>query len=204
MKPTMNACKSGYLLKQGDVKRGWKQRFFVLTNDSLCYYHTEEEASRSVPKELIPFNDMSLFIDDVDEKQPRYCLKLVRRSTTPPGTPRTLTLCSFSQKERNDWYTEILLATAIALVHDRSWMGRKYPERKKSLPPMIGSLSPMVKARGMVQKCKRRLSTGAMIRPLSFAEESPTPPRSPLSKWSASLQWKGTSWSALIDHSLAI
>ena len=74
--------KHGYLLKQSDLLKQWNLRYFVLSKECLCYYKTEEQSVEDVPKEVIFFNDMSLYIDELPEKQTKYCLKLVKRSVS--------------------------------------------------------------------------------------------------------------------------
>ena len=65
--------KHGYLLKQSDLLKQWNLRYFVLSKECLCYYKTEEQSVEDVPKEVIFFNDMSLYIDELPEKQTKYC-----------------------------------------------------------------------------------------------------------------------------------
>ncbi|CAE1315731.1 Pleckstrin homology domain-containing family A member 2,Pleckstrin homology domain-containing family A member 1 [Acanthosepion pharaonis] len=46
------AHKSGYAVKQGAVRKNWKRRFFVLTDQGISYYHSEHSLSpiRTIPK----------------------------------------------------------------------------------------------------------------------------------------------------------
>ncbi|KAM9810832.1 pleckstrin homology domain-containing family A member 2 [Neosynchiropus ocellatus] len=43
--------KCGYCVKQGNVRKSWKRRFFTLDHSSVCYYksETEKEPLRSIP-----------------------------------------------------------------------------------------------------------------------------------------------------------
>ena len=198
-KQNMNVLKTGYLLKQSELRQ-WQRRYFVLTKGSLCYYRKEENAVRDAPRGLIFFNDMSLYIEDIFDKQPKYCLKIVKHSVTTPKIPRTFTLCSFSQQERNEWLSQILLAKATALVLDRSWMGGNDPEKTNTTPK--GCASPMMTARGAIQKYRRRLSVGTIQSSCLF-EELRLPPKSPRpNKIPPSLQWKSTPWSTLKDYAV--
>lgn len=119
-----SVLKDGYLLKQGDtIKIQWHLRYFVLTKECLCYYRTEKRSEHEVPRGVIFFNDMSLYVENIpcDKSKTKYCLKIVKRSTE--NSNRTLVLSTFSEDERNDWLAQLLLAKAIALVCDRSWIG---------------------------------------------------------------------------------
>ncbi|XP_029645641.1 pleckstrin homology domain-containing family A member 2 isoform X2 [Octopus sinensis] len=46
------AHKSGYAVKQGAVRKSWKRRFFVLTDQGISYYQSEQSLSpiRTIPK----------------------------------------------------------------------------------------------------------------------------------------------------------
>ncbi|XP_031562049.1 SH3 domain-binding protein 2-like [Actinia tenebrosa] len=155
--------KDGYLLKQGDViKVQWHLRYFVLTKECLCYYKSEEDSDEDVPKGVIFFNDMSLFVEDISsEKQSKkkFCLRIVKRSTN--SSNRTLVISTFSEEERNDWLAHILLAKAMSLVCDQSWIGGNDPEKieQKSPTASISSYSDkFASAKEVLHRCKRRLS----------------------------------------------
>lgn len=155
--------KDGYLLKQGDVlKVQWHLRYFVLNKECLCYYKNEEESIEQVPRGVIFFNDMSLFVEDVacEKSKTKYCLKIVKRSTN--NSNRTLVIATFCEEERNAWLAQLLLAKAIALVCDRSWIGGNDPEiRPRTKTP---STSPtfytekLATAKQAIKRCGRRLS----------------------------------------------
>jgi len=154
--------KHGYLLKQSEVLKQWHLRYFVLSKECLCYYRTERESLESAPKEVIFFNDMSLYIDELPDKQTKYCLKLVKRSLSPKITARTFLMCCFSEHERNEWLSQILQAKAIALVVDPTkWMenhGDIDPELVNSGSTRLGS------AKEIIQKCRRKISSGGSSR----------------------------------------
>lgn len=153
--------KDGYLLKQGDViKVQWHLRYFVLTKECLCYYKTEDDSDNEVPRGVIFFNDMSLFVDDVpcEKSKTKYCLKIVKRSTNISN--RTLVLSTFCEDERNDWLSQLLLAKAMALVCDRSWIGGNDPEVKLSRSKSTSSnyTERLSTAKQVIKRCGRRLS----------------------------------------------
>lgn len=158
--------KDGYLLKQGDViKVQWHLRYFVLTKECLCYYKNEEDSDQDVPKGVIFFNDMSLFMEDISserQNKTKYCLRIVKRSTNTSN--RTLVISTFCEDERNDWLANILLAKAMSLVCDQSWIGGNDPERMEvpKSPTRKGSISnysdKFASAKEVLHRCKRRLS----------------------------------------------
>jgi len=167
--------KNGYLLKQGDIiKLQWHLRYFVLTKECLCYYKKEENSEQDVPKGVIFFNDMSLFVEDIasDKAKTKFCLKIVKRSTNMSN--RTLVLSTFCEDERNQWLAQMLLAKAMALVCDRSWIGAGNDSESKPRPksPTVNNRSELFStAKGVLNKCRRRLSSSNR-RGCSFEELS--------------------------------
>lgn len=160
--------KHGYLLKQSDLLKQWNLRYFVLSKECLCYYKTEKQSVEDVPKEVIFFNDMSLYIDELSEKQTKYCLKLVKRSVSAGKiATRTFHLCCFSEHERNEWLSQILHAKAIALVVDpTAWMGNQEASTQDmdiELANSAGSVK-LAPAKVILQKCRRKLSLSANTR----------------------------------------
>jgi len=163
-----STLKHGYLLKQSEVLKQWHLRYFVLSKECLCYYRTEEESLENAPKEVIFFNDISLYIDELPDKQTKYCLKLVKRSLPPKVTARTFFLCCFSEHERNEWLSQILQAKAIALVVDpTTWMGNHDASTKDMDFELVNSGSSSVRfasAKEIIQKCRRKISSGGSTR----------------------------------------
>ena len=104
-----------YLLKQIEVLKQWHRRYFVLSKKCLCYYRNEKDSLEDAPKEVIFFNDMSLYIDVLPDKQTKYCLRIVKRSLLSKIAARTFLLCCSSEVERNEWLTQILQAKAITI-----------------------------------------------------------------------------------------
>ncbi|KAJ7377567.1 hypothetical protein OS493_028125 [Desmophyllum pertusum] len=161
--------KQGYLLKQSEVLKQWHLRYFVLTKECLCYYRTEKESLEHAPKEVIFFNDMSLYIDEIPDKQTKYCLRLVKRSLSPKITARTFFLCCFSEPERNEWLSQILHAKAIALVVDpTAWMGSQEASTEDTDYELSSAGSStgvtLATAKEILQKCRRKLSLSGSAR----------------------------------------
>lgn len=153
--------KQGYLMKQSEILKQWHLRYFVLSKECLCYYRTEAESLAEAPKEVIFFNDMSLYIDDRADKQTRYCLRLVKRSVSAGKIAnRTLLMCCFSQDERNEWLSQILLAKAMALVADPTAL---IGNRETSTEHMDFELTVSGKndrrptAKELLRKCRRKV-----------------------------------------------
>eukprot|EP01091_Cochliopodium_minus_P014982 TRINITY_DN5214_c0_g1_i1.p1 TRINITY_DN5214_c0_g1~~TRINITY_DN5214_c0_g1_i1.p1 ORF type:complete len:477 (+),score=153.76 TRINITY_DN5214_c0_g1_i1:21-1451(+) len=51
--------KQGYLIKKGHVRRNWKQRWFVLRKNLLCYYKNRNDQKNKKPLGIIPLLDTS-------------------------------------------------------------------------------------------------------------------------------------------------
>ena len=163
-----NVLKRGYLLKQSEVLKQWHLRYFVLSKECLCYYRTEQESKENAPKELIFFNDISLYIDELPDKQTKYCIKIVKKSLSPKLATRTIFLCCFSEHERNEWLSQILHAKAIALVVDpAAWIGSQDTSTECldfEPPPISASAARRASAKHVLQRCRRKLSLGGNTR----------------------------------------
>ena len=159
--------KQGYLLKKSEVFKKWNLRYFILRKECLCYYQTEQESKENAPKELIFFNDMSLYIDELPDKQTKYCIRIVKKSVSHKTASRTYLLCSFSEEERNEWMSEILHAKGIALVVDpTSWIVNQQTSTEclDFDQPSLASAAKRPSAKEVLQKCRRKLSLGRRMR----------------------------------------
>ena len=198
----LKPLKHGYLLKQSEVLKQWHRRYFVLTKECLCYYRTEEDSLEDAPKEVIFFNDMSLYIDELPDKQTKYCLRIVKRSLSPKIPARTFLLCCFSEVERNEWLTQILQAKAIALVVDpTAWMQRERHETSTKdmdfeLANPGQSYVRFASAKDVLQKCRSKLSLsrGSRASMISLFPEDMNVNTSPKSSKSLNLNhgWRNT------------
>ena len=163
-----SVLKHGYLLKQSEVLKQWHLRYFVLSKECLCYYRNEKESREDAPKELIFFNDLSLYIDELPDKQTKYCLKIVKKSLSPKMPTRTLVLCCFSEHERNEWLSQILHAKAIALVVDPSaWIGAQGTSTDAVFDLEFQSTTRVARlavAKEVLQRCRRKFSLGGNTR----------------------------------------
>lgn len=153
--------KQGYLLKQSEVLKQWHLRYFVLSKECLCYYRSEKESLEDAPKEVIFFNDMSLYIDELPDKKNKYCLKLVKRSLSSKIATRAYFLRCFSQDERNEWLSQILQAKAMALVVDPiAWIRNQEASTDDmdfELAISERNVRPTT-AKELLQKCRHKLT----------------------------------------------
>ena len=153
--------KQGYLLKKSELLRKWNLRYFVLSKECLCYYRNERDSKADTPKELIFFNDMSLYIEELPDKHTKYCLKIVKKSLSPKTASRTYLLSCFSEEERDEWLSQILLAKAIALVMDpKEWIKRQetQTEALNFELPNLTRADRLTAAKEVLQRCQRKLS----------------------------------------------
>ena len=155
--------KHGYLLKKSKIPKKWKLGYFVLSKDCLCYYRNEKEWKENVLKEVIFFNDISVYIDELPDKKTKYCIKIVKKlQSNKIVRSQTFLLCCFSEEERNEWLSEILYAKATALVVDLTMLDRKEKiSRTKSfdleLPSSVFAAERMG-GKYVLHGCRRKLS----------------------------------------------
>lgn len=133
--------KHGYLLKKSRIPKKWKLGYFVLNKDCLCYYRNEKDWKENALKEVIFFNDISVYIDELPDKKTKYCIKIVKKlQSNKIVRSRTFLLGCFSEEERNEWLSEILYAKATALVVDLTMLDRnKNISRTKSFDLELSS-----------------------------------------------------------------
>ena len=161
--------KHGYLLKKSEVLKKWNLRYFVLSKECLCYYRNEKESVRDdAPKELIFFNDMSVYIDELPDRQTKYCLKIVKKALSPKSASRTYLLSCFSEEERNEWLSAILYAKAISLVKDpKAWIGSRQETSTEELDFEFArftlAVSLSFSAKEVLQRCRHTLSLSRNI-----------------------------------------
>lgn len=162
--------KCGYLLKKSEFLKKWNLRYFVLSKECLCYYQNEEESRRGVPKGLIFFNDMSVYIDELPDKRSKYCLKIVKKSFSSQSVSRTYLFSCFSERERDGWLAEILYAKAVALVMaPTSWIGRRDSTPTENLDfevprPLTRNVCRSFTGKEMLQRCRLKLTTLSLSR----------------------------------------
>ena len=107
---------------------------------------------------------MSLYIEELPEKQTKYCIKIVKRSLSHTvAASRIYTLCTFSEDERNEWLSQILLAKAMALVVDPTgWMNNEETPTEDldfALPKPSHEVR-FASAKEILQRCRRTLTLG--------------------------------------------
>lgn len=163
--------KHGYLRKKSGVLKKWKLGYFALGKDCLCCYHNEKEWEEGIPKEIIFFNDISVYILDIMDTQPRYCIKIVKKTHSNKMVHRkTHLFCSFCEEERNKWLSEILYAKAITFICDPNECtskNEKISKRKSSnvesssSSSEVESGSVIANSQGVLKRHRRKSWSGA-------------------------------------------
>lgn len=163
--------KHGYLRKKSGVLKKWKLGYFALGKDCLCCYHNEKEWEEGIPKEIIFFNDISVYILDIMDTQPRYCIKIVKKTHSNKMVHRkTHLFCSFCEEERNKWLSEILYAKAITFICDPNECtskNEKISKRKSSnvesssSSSEVESGSVITNSQGVLKRHRRKSWSGA-------------------------------------------
>jgi serine/threonine protein kinase len=91
-----NAEMEGWLMKQGHVRRNWKERWFVLKGDRLYYFkNTDQHAG--TPRGIIPLGHCLVEEDTSVRKQ--FCFKLTPRKTQL----LPFFIYAYSDAEYRDW-----------------------------------------------------------------------------------------------------
>lgn len=104
--------KEGYIWKQSKstpLKRRWKRRYFILSEDKL--YLLKEKSEESVSAKIIRILDIvSLMTEDFGFRRKKFGLRL--RANNKESY---IVSCS-TEAERNDWITAVLTAKSYSLV----------------------------------------------------------------------------------------
>lgn len=160
--------KHGYLRKKSGVLKKWKLGYFALGKDCLSCYHNEKEWEEGIPKEIIFFNDISVYILDILDTQPRYCIKIVKKTHSNKMVHRKTHLFScFCEEERNKWLSEILYAKAITFIRDPNEcisIKQKISKRKSSNGESSSSSSEVEGgsvSQGVLKRHRRKSWSGA-------------------------------------------
>ncbi|KAM9468369.1 uncharacterized protein def6c [Clarias gariepinus] len=98
-----NVLKKGYMLKKGQVRRNWHERWFVLKPGSLAYYISEDQKEKKGEVQL----DGSCVVETMPDKEGRRCLFCVKT----PG--RTYEMSAPDQKQRVEWIQAIQTALRL-------------------------------------------------------------------------------------------
>ncbi|KAF5899746.1 differentially expressed in FDCP 6, partial [Clarias magur] len=98
-----NVLKKGYMLKKGQVRRNWHERWFVLKPGILAYYISEDQKEKKGEVQL----DGSCVVETMPDKEGRRCLFCVKT----PG--RTYEMSAPDQKQRVEWIQAIQTALRL-------------------------------------------------------------------------------------------
>ena len=111
--------KEGFLEKKTGFLSMWRNRYFVLMHDVLCYFKNEDEKESMTPAGRVFFNDITS-IDRVEKRGRPFCFIITEEEK------KHLISCS-SESERNSWIE------AIEKGKDRHSNQEKFdPVRRKS------------------------------------------------------------------------
>lgn len=106
------SIKEGYLWKQSKstpLKRRWKKRYFILSEDKL--YLLKEKSEESVSAKIIRILDIvSLMVEDFGFRTKKFGLRL------RANNKESYIVSCNSEDERNDWITAVLTAKSYSLV----------------------------------------------------------------------------------------
>ena len=106
------SIKEGYLWKQSKsmpLKRRWKRRYFILSEDKL--YLLKEKNEESVSAKIIRILDIvSLMAEDFGFRRKKFGLRL------RANNKESYVVSCNSEDERNDWITAVLTAKSCSLV----------------------------------------------------------------------------------------
>ena len=93
----------GYLMKQGRINTGWRQRWFVLEGEKLWYYKNHSD---SKPISYIPLRD-SVVREAKKSSSQRLCFEVVTKS-------RVFCLSCTSRADMQAWITALAARTELA------------------------------------------------------------------------------------------
>ena len=119
MTPAFRKQKEGFMEKKTGLLSLWKNRYFVLMHDVLCYFKSEDQKESMTPAGRVFFNDI-LSMEKVEKKGRPFCFIITEEEK------KHLISCS-SEAERKDWIE------AIEKGKDHHSKQEKYdPVRRKS------------------------------------------------------------------------
>eukprot|EP01122_Echinamoeba_exundans_P008511 TRINITY_DN2831_c0_g1_i1.p1 TRINITY_DN2831_c0_g1~~TRINITY_DN2831_c0_g1_i1.p1 ORF type:complete len:499 (+),score=118.44 TRINITY_DN2831_c0_g1_i1:50-1546(+) len=95
-----NPEKEGQLRKQGHVVKNWKDRWFVIKNDTMYYFKTKKDTVRE-PLGTIPLENCTTNVDNLKIKKP-YMFELVS-----PSIEKTFYIQASTQEDMNSWIEAI-------------------------------------------------------------------------------------------------
>uniref|UniRef100_A0A8C5M102 PH domain-containing protein n=1 Tax=Leptobrachium leishanense TaxID=445787 RepID=A0A8C5M102_9ANUR len=105
-----DVLKQGYLLKKGNLRRTWTERWFVLKPSSLCYY-VNEECKEKKGSIAIDKDCGAEILPDRDGRRCMFCVKT---------TTKTYEMSASDTKHRQEWVTGIQTAIRLQQSETRS------------------------------------------------------------------------------------
>eukprot|EP01111_Echinosteliopsis_oligospora_P009461 TRINITY_DN2778_c0_g1_i1.p1 TRINITY_DN2778_c0_g1~~TRINITY_DN2778_c0_g1_i1.p1 ORF type:complete len:148 (+),score=29.91 TRINITY_DN2778_c0_g1_i1:154-597(+) len=110
-KNTTNETKQGYLLKRGEVRKGWKVRWFVVHDQQVRYFKTQEDFTSS-PDSFIDFIplDQSV-VKESNEEGKSNCFQIITKH-------RIYYLVAKSKQDQESWLRSLSDLTLLPSEDD--------------------------------------------------------------------------------------
>eukprot|EP00013_Stygamoeba_regulata_P006374 CAMPEP_0177633204 /NCGR_PEP_ID=MMETSP0447-20121125/2709_1 /TAXON_ID=0 /ORGANISM="Stygamoeba regulata, Strain BSH-02190019" /LENGTH=365 /DNA_ID=CAMNT_0019134841 /DNA_START=345 /DNA_END=1438 /DNA_ORIENTATION=+ len=90
--------KEGYMTKEGQIRKNWKRRYFVLTGSSLFYFRSYLGGAAVKPKGVIPLAGASVLPTPASPKPHAFCVQ---------STQRCLNIFADSDEQMHEWMEAI-------------------------------------------------------------------------------------------------
>lgn len=97
-----NIILDGFMLKQGEMMKNWKERYFVLTADQFCYYDNNKKTKKLKKMIQTSFIKTVKIVPDVKELSAKKKEEF-KFFLTVEIPRRTFVLCFRNEKDLNDW-----------------------------------------------------------------------------------------------------
>ncbi|XP_063309144.1 differentially expressed in FDCP 6 homolog isoform X2 [Pelobates fuscus] len=115
-----DVLKQGYLLKKGNLRRTWTERWFILKPSSLCYYVSEECKEQKGSINIVKDCGVEI-LPDRDGRRCMFCVKT---------TTKTHEMSASDTKHRQEWVTAIQTAIRLQQSGSRS-LHRELQSRRR-------------------------------------------------------------------------
>nr|XP_043885708.1 switch-associated protein 70 isoform X1 [Solea senegalensis] len=100
----LDMLKQGYMMKKGQRRKNWNERWFVLRPNSLSYYDSED----LVEKKGNIILDQNCFVESLPDKDGKKCLFIIKCSN------RSFEVSASDKKKKQEWIQ--VIQTCIQLI----------------------------------------------------------------------------------------
>ncbi|KAK3540455.1 hypothetical protein QTP70_031006 [Hemibagrus guttatus] len=125
-----NIVRSGYCVKQGNVRKSWKRRFFILDEQTVSYYKNETDKD---PLRSIRLRDIQKVHECLVKSGDLLCRDNLFEIIT---NARTFYIQTDTPEEMNGWIKDI-----AAKIQDFRGPSKSYRSGCQAKPPLIKSIS---------------------------------------------------------------